>query len=285
MTRGAIEHRVRSGAWRRIAPGSYLRAPLPGGVDDPHATARTDHALRAVAMHARHPGSVIARASAAAVHGLPTVSPLPRLIELMTLPGHARRNGARSGIRVLAAELAHGETLTIAGGAVVTTESRTIRDLATARLADGLAAADAALRGERVTREDLASAAEAIPRGARGARRAHFIAVHADGRRETPLESLSSLRFTEWSLPVPELQVTISDDRGRFVARVDFLWDGTVVGEADGRMKYRSSEDLFAEKRREDALRALGFTVVRWGWSDVMSGTALQGRLARLLQR
>lgn len=283
LTRGAIAHRVRSGSWRRIAPGSYLRAPLPGAVDDPYATARTDHALRAVVMNARHPGSVIARASAAAVHGLPVVRPLPDLVELMTRADRSRRNGSRSGVRILASALAAHETLTIAGGALVTTLSRTIRDLAVAHVADGLAAADAVLRDGRLTREGLAESSNAIPAGHRGVRRAHLVALHADARRETPLESLSWLRFHEWSLPTPDLQATITDGAGRFVARVDFLWDGDIVGEADGRLKYRSPDDLFREKRREDALRALGFTVVRWGWADVMAGAALRATLTRLL--
>ena len=41
------------------------------------------------------------------------------------------------------------------------------------------------------------------------------------------------------------------------------------MGEADGRLKYRSADDLYREKRREDALRTLGYRVVRWGAADV----------------
>lgn len=53
-------------------------------------------------------------------------------------------------------------------------------------------------------------------------------------------------------------------------ARSDFLWPAQrTIGEADGKGKYRTPEDLYAEKRREDQLRGLGFEVVRWGWADV----------------
>jgi very-short-patch-repair endonuclease len=65
--------------------------------------------------------------------------------------------------------------------------------------------------------------------------------------------------------------VKIYDQRGRFVARVDFAWLGRgVVGEADGRAKYVADGDpvaaFDAEKERQRRLEALGLVVVRWGW-------------------
>jgi hypothetical protein len=62
-----------------------------------------------------------------------------------------------------------------------------------------------------------------------------------------------------------------------------------VVGEFDGRVKYgrllRPGQDpgdaVFEEKRREDALRAEDWAVVRWTWADVER----PGRLSRWLQR
>ncbi|MEP6651128.1 MAG: DUF559 domain-containing protein [Lapillicoccus sp.] len=70
-----------------------------------------------------------------------------------------------------------------------------------------------------------------------------------------------------------EQQVPIYDDQGRFDARVDFLIraEGVVV-EFDGVLKYEGAQGrdaLVREKRREDALRALGFRVVRLTWSDL----------------
>jgi hypothetical protein len=47
----------------------------------------------------------------------------------------------------------------------------------------------------------------------------------------------------------------------------DFAWPG-VVGECDGRLKYADRDVLWAEKRREDRIRALGLRVIRWGWDD-----------------
>ena len=55
-----------------------------------------------------------------------------------------------------------------------------------------------------------------------------------------------------------------------------------MVGEADGRLKYDTREVLYAEKRREDRLRALGLAVIRWGWSD-LAGKEAGERLRRRL--
>ncbi len=95
----------------------------------------------------------------------------------------------------------------------------------------------------------------------------------ADGLSESPGESLCRLVFAGLGLTQPEQQAEIRDQHGRFVARVDFLWRelGLVV-EFDGAAKYGGldgREALVAEKRREDALRRLGFRVVRLTWSDL----------------
>ena len=79
------------------------------------------------------------------------------------------------------------------------------------------------------------------------------------------------------------MQHEIRTPDGRFIGRVDFWWrHAGVIGECDGRLKYTDRADLYAEKRREDALRELGLTVVRWGWQD-LRGEALARRLRRVL--
>ncbi|MGH8962686.1 MAG: hypothetical protein ACRDWT_16110 [Jatrophihabitantaceae bacterium] len=68
------------------------------------------------------------------------------------------------------------------------------------------------------------------------------------------------------------------DTGGRFVGRADFYWpEFGVVGEADGRMKYDDRTVLLAEKRRREALEALGLIVVRWHWTDVTRRPRLLG--------
>ena len=67
-------------------------------------------------------------------------------------------------------------------------------------------------------------------------------------------------------------QVRIADERGNFIARVDFLVDGTrVIIEVDGTVKYAAGDPkvLWDEKRREDRLRRLGYLVVRVTWAQL----------------
>ena len=67
--------------------------------------------------------------------------------------------------------------------------------------------------------------------------------------------------------------MVIRDHDGRFVARVDVLLPGLrIVVEVDGAVKYARFDGrnaLMRVKRREDALRALGYRVVRLTWSDL----------------
>ena len=92
-----------------------------------------------------------------------------------------------------------------------------------------------------------------------------------DGRRESVGESRCGVALAMAGIAVTP-QVTITDASGSFVARVDFLVDGTmVVVEFDGKVKYATGdpEVLWHEKRREDRLRALGYVVVRVTWAQL----------------
>jgi very-short-patch-repair endonuclease len=129
-------------------------------------------------------------------------------------------------------------------------------------------AADAALAAGLMSREGYAAVLEdcsLFP----GIGRALAVADAMSPAAESPLESLSRHRLRGFPLPEPELQVEIRRPDGTVVARVDFLFGCRVIGEADGRGKYRSADDLWAEKRREDELRSLGYVVVRWSWDDM----------------
>ena len=101
----------------------------------------------------------------------------------------------------------------------------------------------------------------------------------ADGRSESPLESVSRGLMVHAGIPNPELQYEIRTRIGRF--RADFCWPGArLIGEADGRVKYETTSSLWQEKRREDALRAQGWRIERWVWDDAVR--APQAWLRRL---
>jgi predicted transcriptional regulator of viral defense system len=138
LTADQVRQRVRSGRWQCMAPGVYL---IRGRheVDDDFSRARLEHALRARAAAMTHADSVIALQSAAAVHGLPTVSRLPNLVHLISPRGRA---GVRAGINIHRLSLAEGDVHDLGGP--VTTPLRTWIDITPAgSLADSLALGDA----------------------------------------------------------------------------------------------------------------------------------------------
>lgn len=85
----------------------------------------------------------------------------------------------------------------------------------------------------------------------------------ADGRAESPGESLSRVAIVRAGLPAPELQFEIHlPDGGGWVATSDFAWpEHGVVGERDGREKYaadprrgRTAADVIMGEKDRDAL-------------------------------
>lgn len=282
MTRDQVRQRVRSGAWTTVGRGVYLRSSGSGTADlTEFARARLDHLARARAAALRHAGTAIAFRSAALEHSLPILGRMPPPVELLTGPG--RWTGTRAGTTVRYSPLLESHVLLTP--VPVTTAARTWFDIARTRpLADALAAGDAGLRGGSFTLVDLEAI---IDEGSstRGFTRPPRVLPHLDATRESPLESASWAYFVRYDLPLPAMQQEFTDRLGHLVGRVDFWWErARLVGECDGRVKYLTGDDLYREKLREDALRALGLQVVRWGWRD-LSGAALADRLTAALSR
>ena len=280
LTEGQIRHRLRSGAWVRVARGSYRRADwLPVDGDDPHALARAAYAQRVTAAVRANRGCAAGFESAAVLERLPLFSPLPGYVILVAPPGHW--TGRRSGLVIRQSALSLADISL--GDVPATSPVRTWFDIArTSPLRDGLAVGDGGLRSGAFGRNDVL-AVLARAGTVRGCRNAALAAVHLDALRETPLESGSWAYFVEHRLPLPRMQVEIRDENGRLIGRVDFLWDDTrIVGECDGRLKYSTPDSVYTEKLREDEIRARGFGVVRWGWTDLRDGR-LAARLRRQL--
>jgi hypothetical protein len=132
----------------------------------------------------------------------------------------------------------------------------------------GILAADAALNRRLTTLEDLEQGLDAMRHTPKLVAARQAVAL-ADPLCESVGEARSRLVLRALpGAPQVRSQYEIRDDRGHLVARVDFLVGDPVVVEFDGRVKYgmdgrRAEDDLWAEKRREDELRALGYVVVR----------------------
>lgn len=93
-----------------------------------------------------------------------------------------------------------------------------------------------------------------------------------DPRSESVGES--RLRFMLASFGIDVVSQVIVRDGDAVVARADLGVRGTkVLIEFDGAVKYREggADALIKEKRREDRLRALGYIVLRFTWSDLES--------------
>lgn len=72
------------------------------------------------------------------------------------------------------------------------------------------------------------------------------------------------------ALPAPVFQHEVRHG-GRFVARVDFAYpDAGLAVEVDGYGSHSSPRAFQADLRRQNALVALGWTVLRFTWSDVV---------------
>jgi hypothetical protein len=208
----------------------------------------------------------ISHQPAAIAHGMPTVGDLDR--SCLTVP-------AGTALRELARVHLHRATLTeedvrMLDGYRVLAAARTVMDLARERgVAAGVVAADYALHTGLVTEGELREAFEVCRRWP-GRKAARITLLSADGRAESPLESLSRLRIAAAGLPAPEPQQEICDLDGTFLGRCDFYWDEYgVVGEVDGDLKYFGDPVLAAQRERQGWFERAGLLVVRWGWSDL----------------
>lgn len=237
-----------------------------------------------------HDAAVISHGSAAVLHGLPT---WPRAIDRVHVTRNRNSGGNRRAVvQVHAAPLTEADVTTI-DGVPVTSLARTVLDLCrTVPIEQAVAAGDRALAFGlvRAVLEDHLAQMSRWP-GTRQARRAVAL---LDPRSESAGESVSRVRLHEEGLPAPELQQAIYGQDGRFVARVDFCWkEQRTIGEFDGKIKYgrlikpgQSIEDvLFEEKRREDALRDLGWQIVRWLWRDLYRPGVIRDRVLRAFAR
>jgi hypothetical protein len=138
----------------------------------------------------------------------------------------------------------------------------------TLRRPRALGTLDAALHIGACTRGEL-DAAIREQKGRRGIVMVRELVNYADHRAESPMESEARLLFLGSGLPMPELQYSIIDHRGR-LWRVDFAWpDAMVVAEYDSIEWHMGPEALLHDRLKTARLQECGWTTIPMTVDDI----------------
>lgn len=273
----AITRLVRSGGCERITRGGYQ-------VRDSQTTRRPnqrelDHLCLLRVVLAQEPRGVATHHSGLVVHGAPAPNAgwgRAHIGFKRSWTSHRNEVVRHLLPQGCGSELLHGLR-------VVDLATALGQFACLAPLASAVAAMDFATHSEMTNPAQMQSALKGLA-GYRGVVRARAAVEFIDPRSESVGESL--LRMTVVGLGYdPASQVEIRDAFGAVFPRVDLSLDDVVL-EFDGLVKYRGdggSDAVVAEKIREDRLRALGLTVLRFTWRDLRDPQQIAARLRRAL--
>lgn len=278
---------VRAGDLVRLRQGVYADALAWESCDN-----RTKHLLLATAVRRLYGDNVaLSHVSAALAYGAPDWQLGFDSVHLTHVDGFAGRRQAR--------------TIHHRGGCYVddlrkdehgwiTTPARTFVDVAkTVPTVVGLVIADWMLHRGLVTKGQLWDALDR-QEVAPYTLRIRAVIAHAEPLSESVGETRTRFEFRAAGLPDPVPQLVIRDDRGRFIARVDFAWpELMVIVEFDGLVKYSELlppgmtmlDVIRLEKRRDRELAALGWTVIRLEWDDLTKPGLVMDRIGQALSR
>lgn len=280
-----LRRRQRSGRLERITRGVYRPKTTASESADEVSDARYRQLVVAIAGRSRE--RVVSHSSAASIHGLNMLAPDHDRVHFYVQSGGRRTRQLHLHERP---SLSHAD-VTVVDGILLTKLALTACDVARlGTFSQAVVVLDHALR-LGADRAELATIATRATKTTGVATLRRALAV-ADGDSESVGESVSRAFMLEWSeIPLPCLQTEYRDRHGSLIARVDFDWDGKVVGEFDGRVKYEKhrrpgesiSDTVIREKRREDRLREEGVLVIRWVWDDFRNPQQLRARIRRAL--
>jgi putative AbiEi antitoxin of type IV toxin-antitoxin system len=207
VSREQLRRWARNGQVKAVARGVYApTAWLGGTAGDPQRM----HALAVGAVISRNPRLVASHESAAYLLGLDVLLPSGTAVPAVTLTRRPQES-SRALIRGTLTRVAHlpDDHVTTALGVPVTTAARTVMDIArTTGFMEGVVAADSALRSHVAVKAEFAVVLEDCAQW-RGVIRARQVVGFADGRAESALESVARVRFAQFGIPPPGLQVNI----------------------------------------------------------------------------
>jgi Transcriptional regulator, AbiEi antitoxin len=310
------------GAWRWSSGGIFTRAEAldSGESDRTLATARRDgliirlrrgvytpaenysslddagkHLLHARAALTAQRGPVaLAGPSAAALHGFALYGHDLGTVHILRLDRGSSRLRALANHHVVTQDI-EADVDTYNGIAAVT-PARAVWEVACrSNLESGVVTADSALHQHpelTAPIEELQQRFTYFP----GSRQGRLTIKIADGRAESPGESVTRVQCFRFGIPMPDLQHRVTDSLGRLIGVTDFYWEAQRhLGEFDGKIKYQRllrpgetpSDCVFREKRREDLLRAGRYGMTRFAWADVVPNNARQSmvNLAEALEQ
>ena len=267
MDRGLTSH-----ALRVLLRRGLLISPLSGVYYAP--TLSDDLTLRLACLRLVMPeDGVVCDRTAGWLHGAPRIlAPgshleVPRVSVFLPETGRRLRNVlSDSGSR----QLTDSDVVEV-GGIPVTTPLRTACDLGRLLHRDqALAALDSLLRLGHFSRERLIVEVVRF-RGMRNVTRLRELAPLADGRAESPGESILRLRWLDCTdLPRPDLQVEVDGPWG--VYRLDLAVEGLGFGaEYDGVEWHGPDQEAHDEERRGNMRDSLGWQI------EVFMGVDIHG--------
>lgn len=242
------------------AVGRGVVAHLPGGV---YLLPGTPRALVTAAVH----NSVLTCVSAAQHHGLAVL--VPPEVPHVAVP--RARGTTASPVRESYPAVRHRcDPALRSVRAVASVPDALARMLLCVPAAEALVSLDSALHTGRTT---LAAVARALPAKAPADRR--LLLRLADGRAASPTETLARLALRASGHRV-EVGVPITG-----VGFVDLLVEGRAVVELDGFAYHSGRREYTADRRRDRALVARGFIVLRFTHADVVGDAACVVRAVR----
>lgn len=178
----------------------------------------------------------------------------------------SRGSSRRAGASVFRIALQHGE-IVLRRRLPTTSALRTAVDLGGRKpLMDGVVAIDLFLHAGLVSTDQLRNYV-VEHRGAKGVARLTRALDLADPGAESPMETRLRMLLVLARLPRPEVQVSLHDDRGRFLGRPDLLYrkQRLAIEYDGGTHRDRMVED----NRRQNGLVGAGFRLLRFTAADV----------------
>jgi hypothetical protein len=283
----AIAAMVRSGEWTRVRHGAYVSAAVWKGLD---AAERHELVVRAVLKQSKTE-LVVSHSSGMPFYDGPTWGLPLDFVHGTRIDGKCGRREA--GVQQHCGRIQEGDVEVRRGVRVMSACRIGLEVTTVASTEAAVVAVNHLVHAGHTTLEEMAVRYQRGFVFWKNTLKTNLVLRLADAA----IESVGESRFFYFcyaaGLPAPVPQYEITDDRGQFVARVDFAWPELgVFVEFDGKIKYEAllkpgesaSDVVIREKRREERIVELtGWRCIRVTWSDLENRDALLMRIRQAL--